>query len=81
MTWNVLTRQPFNAVDVYGPFPPFSAAALFDRAQGPQPLVRSVAEPDALHGLRLGLCRLRITTRFALKVSSRAAIYRELWSQ
>ena len=52
-----------------GPFPPFSAAALFDRAQCPQPLVRSVAEPDALHGLRLGLRRLRITICFALKVS------------
>ena len=62
-------------MDIDGLFPPPLAAALLDRAQRPQLLVRGVAEPDALHGRSLRLRRLRITIQFARKASRRVATY------
>ena len=44
------------------PLPP-PPAALLDRAERAQLLVRRVAEPDAVDGRRLGLRRLRMKER------------------
>ena len=62
-------------MDVDGLFPPPLAAALLDRAQRPQLLVRGVAEPDPIHRRSLGLRRLRIMIQFARKALRRVATY------
>ena len=60
---------------LFPPPPPPPAAALLDRAQRPQLLVGGVAEPDALHGRRLGLRRLQQNRiRFSRKAIGRFSL-------
>ena len=70
---HLLTCQALNAVDVDGLLlpPPPPAAALLDRAERPKLLVRGVAEPDAVHGLRLRLCGLPRISRASIYSQSR----------